>query len=91
MSEAEDARFRAFLGSTDADERDWLAFCEFENASHSAAMCGAMINLYDGGEHGGRELQELELVIGEMLFRVLPRVGLGTLIAHVEGIGYAIR
>jgi len=33
----------------------------------------------------------MQRVIGEMLFRVLPRVDLATLIGNAEGIGYAIR
>lgn len=90
-SGAEDARFRAFREATVSRERDWIAFCEFSEASHNAAVCAAMINLYDGGEHGGRELRHLELAISEMLFRVLPRVELGAILGQVEGIGYAIR
>ena len=33
----------------------------------------------------------MQRVIGEMLFRVLPRVDLATLIGNAEGMGYAIR
>ncbi len=84
MSDAEQARFNAFMDSTDADERDWIAFCEFEEAIHSGVMTACMINMYDGDEEGVREMDNLKLSLGQMLFRVLPRVDLGTLIANVE-------
>lgn len=91
MSEAEEARFSAFVEATDEAERDWIAFCEFEDASRRAAMCAGMINLYDADEHGQREQDQLRLALSEMLFRVLPKVDLGEILACVEGIGYAIR
>jgi hypothetical protein len=50
-----------------------------------------MINPYDSSDQGSGELSEMQRVIGEMLFRVLPRVDLATLIGNAEGIGYAIR
>lgn len=91
MSEGEDARFNAFRQSTETNERDWIAFLEFERAIQNAASCAGLINLYDGGDEGSRERSALELALGSMLFRVLPRVDLGTLIANVEGVGYALR
>lgn len=33
----------------------------------------------------------MRLVISQMLCRVLPKVDLGTILAEIEGIGYAIR
>ena len=50
-----------------------------------------MINPYDNSDQGSREFSEMQRVIGEMLFRVVPRVDLATLIGNAEGIGYAIR
>ena len=50
-----------------------------------------MINPYDSSDQGSGEFSEMQRVIGEMLFRVLPRVDLATLIGNAEGIGYAIR
>ena len=50
-----------------------------------------MINPYDSSDQGSREFSEMQRVIGEMLFRVLPRVYLATLIGNAEGMGYAIR
>lgn len=91
MSDADDARFNAFMESTEANERDWIAFIEFEHAIHNAVMCAGMINPYDAGPEGAREHAGLRLVLGEMLFRVLPRVDLGTLIGRVDGIGLALR
>jgi hypothetical protein len=88
---AEQARFAAFIEGTAADERDWIAFLEFDRAIHDAAGCAAMSNLYDGGREANREHADLKLALGAMLFRVLPRVDLGVLIADAEGIGYAVR
>ena len=50
-----------------------------------------MINPYDCSDQGSGEFSEMQRVIGEMLFRVLPRVDLATLIGNAERIGYAIR
>jgi hypothetical protein len=91
MCDAQDARFEAFLQSTDQHSRDWIAFLEFENAIHEAVMCAGMIDLYDAGPEGEPEHAGLKLALSEMLFRVPPRVDLGPLIADVEGIGYALR
>jgi hypothetical protein len=50
-----------------------------------------MINPYDSSDQGSGEFSEMQRVIGEMLFRVLPRVDLATRIGNAEGIGDAIR
>jgi hypothetical protein len=62
---AEEARFAACMDSTAADERDWIAFQEFEGAIHNATMCAGMINLYDGGPEGDREHAALKLALHE--------------------------
>ena len=91
MSDAEEARFRAFVESTTQDERDWIAFLEFQEAAHRATMVATLANPYDADEGYSRESQGLRLALSEMLFRVLPRVDLGVVLAEVEGIGYALR
>ena len=91
MSSAEEARFLAFVESTESQERDWTAFVEFENAVLRATMCATMSNPYDAEPHYRREYDDLYLALSEMLYRVLSRVPLGTLLADVEGIGYALR
>lgn len=58
---------------------------------HAATVRAVMINPYDSSDQGSGEFSEMQRVIGEMLFRVLPRVDLATRIGNAEGIGYAIR
>lgn len=91
MSDAEDARFKAFLAATDADERDWVAFFEFEHAVDEAAHEAAMINLYDEPRENARERGLLRTVLWDMLHRVLPRIGLGEVISNAPAIGCALR
>ena len=55
MSDAEEARFRAFLSATSAETRDWIAYLEFEEAIREASQSAAMVNAYDAGPEGGRE------------------------------------
>lgn len=88
---AERARFAAFVETTLPDERDCIAFREFEVAIIKATECASMIDPYDGGRDGEREHAALKLALSGMLYRVLPRVGLGVLIANAAGIGYALR
>jgi hypothetical protein len=64
---------------------------EFEEAIHNAVMGAGMMNIYDNDPGTDKELAGLKIALGEMLFRVLPRVDLGTLVGNVEGIGYALR
>jgi hypothetical protein len=45
-----------------------------------------MINPYDSSDQGSGEFSEMQRVIGEMLFRVLPRVDLATRIGNAEGL-----
>jgi hypothetical protein len=89
--DAQQRRFNAFVGSTEPDERDWMAFCVFERAIESATDFAAMVNPYADFKAREREEAVLRQPIGEMLFRVLPRVGLGAIVANAEGIGYALR
>jgi hypothetical protein len=87
---AKQARFAAFVETTLPDERDCIAFREFEAAIYNATECATMINPYDGGLESEREHAALQLALDGMLFRVLPRVDLGVIIADAEGIGYAL-
>lgn len=91
MSDAQQRRFDAFVGSTEPDERDWMAFCMFERAIDSATDFAAMVNPYADFKAREREEAVLRQPIGDMLFRVLPRVGLEAIVANAEGIGYAVR
>ena len=88
---AEQARFAAFVETTLPDERDSIAFRDFEVAIISATECASMIDPYDGSLEGEREHAALKLALSGMLYRVLPRVNLGVLIADAAGIGYALR
>ena len=88
---AEQARFAAFVETTLPDERDCIAFREFEVAIIKATECASMIDCYDGGLEAEREHAALKLALSGMLYRVLPRVDLGVLIANAAGIGYALR
>lgn len=88
---AEQARFAAFIENTLPDERDCVAFREFEVAIINATECASMIDPYDGGLEGEREHAALRLALSGMLYRVLPRVNLGVLLANAAGIGYALR
>jgi hypothetical protein len=90
-SEAEDARFAAFVKATTADERDWIAFCEFERAVDEVAQVATIVNPYDEPHANHRERDMLSIPITEVLYRVLPKVGLGTVLATSGGLGYAIR
>ena len=88
---AEQARFTAFIENTLPDERDCVAFREFEVAIINATECASMIDPYDGGIESEREHAALKPALSEMLYRVLPRVNLGVLLANATGIGYALR
>lgn len=89
--EAEEARLAAFMDATEADERDWIAFLEFEDAIRRAGHCAALVNPFDDPSSNVRERRTLAQPIAEMFFRALKRVSLGVLLANAEGIGYAIR
>ena len=91
MSDAEELRFKAFLSATSAEARDWIAYLEFEEAIREASKSAAMVNAYDGGHEGVRELDVLELAASEMFFNVLSSVDLGTILANVHGVGLAVR
>ena len=88
---AEQARFTIFIENTLPDERDCMAFREFEVAIINATECASMIDPYAGGLEGEREHAALKFALSGMLYRVLPRVDLGVLIENAAGIGYALR
>jgi hypothetical protein len=88
---AEQARFAAFIENTLPDERDCVAFREFEAAIINATECASMIDPYDGGLEGEGEHAALKLALSGMLYKVLPRVNLGVLLANAAGICYALR
>lgn len=90
MSDAE-ARFRAFLKSTQQREREWTAFREFEEAVRRAAERAAVVNPSDDPARHVREISVLKASVGKMLLRALPRFGLGPILAKAEGIGHTIR
>jgi hypothetical protein len=90
-TKAAQARFAAFVEGTEPNERDWIAFLEFEEAAHNAASTARLTNMYDNEPGGDREFADLKLALTAMFFRVLPKVDLGVLIADAEGIGYALR
>ena len=83
---AEQARFAAFVETTLPDERDCIAFREFEVAIIKATECASMIDCYDGGVEAEREHAALKLALSGMLYRVLPRVDLGVLILDAAGL-----
>lgn len=90
--EAQEARFRTFMAATSDDERDWIAFLEFEQAIERAAQCAAIVNPFDDSDSNVRERDVLRTPVAEMFFRALAReVNLGPLMANAESIGYAIR
>jgi hypothetical protein len=91
MTEGEQARLYAFVAATDSEERNLIAFHEFETAIHNAASAAAMVNAYGAGEEARREFASLRLTLSQMLFRALPRIDLATLIGDAAGIGYALR
>jgi hypothetical protein len=68
-----------------------LPSLSFITPIHAATVRAVMINPYDSSDQGSGEFSEVQRVIGERLFRVLPRVDLATRIGNAEGIGYAIR
>ena len=90
MSDDEDVRFETFLSATSSESRDLVAYLAFEEAIREASKSAAMVNAYDGGQEGVRELDVLELVFSEMFFNVLSSVDLGTIIANVHGVGLAV-
>ena len=87
---AERARFVEFKRITEADERDWTAFLDFQQAVSAAAQSAAIVNPYDDPRFVD-EVAMLEAPIGQMFFRALARLSLGALIANAEGLGCAIR
>jgi hypothetical protein len=89
MTEVEEARFRTFVHATDALERSWLAFAQFEGAVSRAAACAGLLT--GTGPDANHAPHPLRILLRDMLFGLLPRVELGTLIAEAEGIGYALR
>jgi hypothetical protein len=89
--QAQDARFKAFLTASDKDERDWIAFCQFEHAVGEVTHCAALVNPYDDSDRFEREREIMHAAVWTMMLRVLPRVGLGVTITHPEGLGYGLR
>lgn len=91
MSDAEDDRFRAFLGITQQAERDRIAFGEFEEAVRRATEGAAKAGSFDDPARHLREIAVLETSVRQMLLRALPRFGVAPIRAKAEGIGHAIR
>lgn len=89
--QAKDARFKAFLTASDKDERDWIAFCQFEQAVGEVTHCAALVNPYDDSDRFEREREIMHAAVWTMMLRVLPRIGLGVAITHPEGIGWCLR
>ena len=89
--EAEELGFRAFVEMTDKEARDQVAFAEFASNVRSAVQCAVISNPYAGGDHAALEFEEMQRAITELLFGLLPRIPLAAVLAHADGIGYAIR
>jgi hypothetical protein len=90
MTHAQQMRFEAFVDATIEDERDWIAFIAFENAVREVTATAAIVTP-DHRDAAAREEAALLGPIGDMLYRVLPHVGLAAIVARVYGIGYALR
>jgi hypothetical protein len=86
-----DLRFNVFISATTSDARDWIAFHAFEDAVHEVADTATLVNKYDDSAAGQRELDALKPVVSEMLYRLLPKVGVNNIFANQYGIGYALR
>jgi hypothetical protein len=91
MRVGETTRIGQFLDTTEPSERDRIAYIAFERAIHDAVRCASLLVSDAEGSERQREGVGLTLAVGGMLFRVLSRVDLGTVIAGVQGIGYAVR
>jgi hypothetical protein len=89
--DAEELRFRTFLEMTDKEARDQVAYAEFASMVHSAAQCAVRTTASDGGDHTGREFDEMHSAITELLFGLLGRIPLDAVLANADGVGYAIR
>lgn len=85
------ARFEAFLKATHQEERDWIAFCEFEREVVEVAECAAMSNRYSDTDTHTRETDDMQPAVWEMMLRILPRIGLGGVVTASSGLGFAIR
>ena len=90
-ADAEDARFNAFLMATEQHERDWIAFCQFNEAVDEVTHCAALVNPYDDSDRFEREREIMHAAVWTMILRVIPRIGLGAAITHPEGLGYGLR
>jgi hypothetical protein len=91
MTDAEDARLQAFLKDTDQEERDWSAFCQFQEAVDEVTQCAAMSNCYDEPDMVERECKDMRPAVWGMMLGLVPRIGLGEVITNPEIFGYAIR
>jgi hypothetical protein len=91
VTDAEDARFRAFVEATSQDDRDRVAFARFEEAVEEVSDHAALVNPIDDGREYSREQAYLQSPVWSMLHRVLPRIGLEAVCANTRGLGWAIR
>lgn len=89
--EVDELGFQAFVEMTDKEARDQVAFAEFASNVRSAAQCAVISNPYAGGDRAAREFEEMQRAITELLFGLLSRIPLAAVLAHADGIGYAIR
>jgi hypothetical protein len=83
--------FRTFLDMTDTEARDQVAFAEFTSNIRSAVQCAMVSTASDGGDCAARELEEMQRAIAELLYGLLGRIPLAAVLAHADGVGYAIR
>jgi hypothetical protein len=88
-ADTQQARFDAFCEATHPYVRDWIAFLDFEQAIDRAVTCATMMNPYDNDPGYNQEHASVKLALSEMLYRVLPRVDLGSLSA--DGRGHRLR
>lgn len=83
--------FRTFVEMTDTEARDQVAFAEFASNIRSAVQCAVMSNASDSGDREAGELEEMQRAIAELLYGLLARLPLAAVLAHADGVGYAIR
>jgi hypothetical protein len=91
MTKAENARFQAFLKATEQEERDWIAFCEFEQAVDEVTHCASLVNPFDDSDNFERERGGMKPAVWEMLLRLLPKAGLGIVVTSTAELGYALK
>lgn len=85
------AEFRSFVEMTDTEARGQVEFAEFASNIRSAVQCAMMSNASDGSDRAAREFEEMQRVMAELLYGLLDRLPLAAVLAHADGVGYAIR